>query len=203
MRNIIVFLGVLFAALASTPGQAEDKTMGRAILAGGCFWCLQSDFLKLDGVTEAVSGYSGGTIPNPTYQNYHDDVPGHDPHVEVVQVDFNTSKLSYEAVLDYFFRHIDPTDNGGQFCDRGAAYRPVVYYGSEAERITAERKKAEVAKLIGQPVLVDVLPATAFWAAEDYHQNYHLKNPVRYKYYRWNCGRDQKVQAIWGGVTKE
>src|SRR5204863_410747 len=135
---------------------------------------------------EAVSGYSGGSRPNPTYEDYHDvDAANPVPHVEAVRVTYDPSKLSYQKLLDYYFRHIDPTDGGGQFCDRGPAYRPVVFVGNEAERKTAESKKAEVAGQLKQKVAVEVLDAPTFWPAEDYHQDYANKNPVRYKYYRW------------------
>ena len=171
-----------------------------AILAGGCFWCVQTDMEKLPGVVKTVAGYTGGTIPHPTYQNYHHPEMGQTSHVEAVQVTYDPAQVSYEALLDYFFRHIDPTDGGGQFCDRGAAYRPVIFVADEAQRQTATMKRDDVAKLLKKDIKVEILPATKFWAAEDYHQDYHTKNPVRYKFYRWNCGRDQRVKEVWHGV---
>lgn len=170
----------------------------KAVLAGGCFWCLEHDMLKLDGVVDAVSGYSGGTIPNPMYENYHDEIVGQTPHVEVVEVTYNPAKVSYGAVLDYYLRHIDPTDGGGQFCDRGAAYRPVIFTATAAEAAVAATTLKEVATKLGKPVAVEVLPATRFWVAEGYHQRYAEKNPARYALYRWNCGRDAKVKSVWG-----
>ncbi|MBI1363468.1 MAG: peptide-methionine (S)-S-oxide reductase MsrA [Proteobacteria bacterium] len=197
-KNILYALG-LVATVVASPVRAEDSKMATAILAGGCFWCVQTDMEELSGVSKVVSGYSGGTIPNPTYENYHDQIDGYEPHVEVVEVTYDPAKISYDKLLDYYFRHIDPTDGGGQFCDRGPAYRPVIYYANDAEKAAAEAKKAEVARVLGAAVEVDVLPARTFWPAEDYHQDYHSKNPVRYKYYRWGCGRDQRVQQLWGG----
>ena len=149
------------------------------------------------------SGYTGGSRPNPTYEDYHDvDASNPVPHVEAVRVTYEPSGLSYASLLDYYFRHIDPTDGGGQFCDRGPAYRPVVFVANESERETAKIKKADVAQLIKQKVAVEVLDAATFWPAEDYHQDYATKNPLRYKYYRWNCGRDQRVEAIWSKVPQ-
>jgi peptide-methionine (S)-S-oxide reductase len=203
MRRLInafalVILGVV--VLASLSASAAERAT--AILAGGCFWCVEHDFRQLAGVTQVVSGYSGGSRANPTYEDYHDtDAENPVPHVEVVEVTYDPATLSYDALLDYYFRHIDPTDGGGQFCDRGPAYRPAVFVATDAERAAAEAKKTDVARLIGQPVQVEILPAAAFWPAEDYHQDYAEKNPVRYKYYRWNCGRDQRVEEVWSAAS--
>jgi peptide-methionine (S)-S-oxide reductase len=194
-----LLLALLAVAAGGGNTQAQETTMAKAILAGGCFWCIQADFLKLDGVVDAVSGYTGGSFDSPTYQTYNKPKAGQTPHVEALEVTYDPAKLTYAQVLDYYFRHIDPTDGDGQFCDRGAGYRPVIFVESDAERVAATAKRTEVAQLLNLPVRVDILPATRFWPAEDYHQNYHLKNPVRYKYYRWNCGRDQRVQQLWGG----
>ena len=186
----------------SSPGRAADQ-QAKAILAGGCFWCIEHDFLKLPGVTGVVAGYSGGSRSNPTYENYnHTDANQPIPHVEVVQITYDASRLSYDALLDFYVRHIDPTDGGGQFCDRGAAYRPVIFTMSEQERAEAKVKIEEVAKLISQPVAVEIAEAGRFWPAEDYHQDYAEKNPLRYKYYRWNCGRDQRIADVWGVATQ-
>ena len=170
----IVVAGTMLGATALA--EPAPKTAS-AILAGGCFWCLEHDMRPLPGVTEAVSGYSGGSRANPTYEDYHNvDAANPVPHVEAVRVTYNPAVLSYEKLLDYYFRHIDPTDGGGQFCDRGPAYRPVVFVGSEAERKVAEAKKAEVAHLLNQKVAVEVLNAQTFWPAEDYHQRYLKKH---------------------------
>ena len=198
-KAALVLLRIIVAGtmLGATALAEPAPTTASAILAGGCFWCVEHDMRQLPGVTEAVSGYTGGSRPNPTYEDYHDvDAANPVPHVEAVRVTYNPAVLSYEKLLDYYFRHIDPTDGGGQFCDRGPAYRPAVFVGNEAERKVAEAKKAEVAHLLNQKVAVEVLNAQTFWPAEDYHQDYASKNPIRYKYYRWNCGRDQRVEAL-------
>lgn len=199
MKTLLsVLAGVLAlagaATLAPATAQAADAATAKAILAGGCFWCLEHDFRALPGVVKAESGYSGGSIANPTYANYHDvSDAAPNPHVEVVEVTYDTAKLTYEKVLDYYFRHVDPTDGGGQFCDRGPAYAPVIYTANEAEKAAATAKSAEVAKLIKTKVAVAIRDAKKFWPAEDYHQDYADKNPIKYKFYRWNCGRDQRV----------
>jgi peptide-methionine (S)-S-oxide reductase len=206
-RILLSVLGTLALITANlTPAVAADPAVAAgkasAILAGGCFWCVEHDFRQLPGVVDAVSGYAGGSRAKPTYQDYHDtDAANPVPHIEVVQVTWDPSKLNYAQILDYYFRHIDPTDNGGQFCDRGPAYRPAIFAGTADEKTMAEAKSAEVAKLIKKPVAVDILPAAQFWPAEDYHQDYAEKNPLKYKYYRWNCGRDQRVQAVWSVAT--
>ena len=195
---------IMVGAMLGTTALAQAApTTASAILAGGCFWCVEHDLRQLPGVVDVVSGYTGGSRANPTYENYHD-VDAADPvsHVEAVRVTYDPSRLSYESLLDYYFRHIDPTDSGGQFCDRGPAYRPVVFVGNATERKVAETKKAEVAHLLKQNVAVEVLDAQTFWPAEDYHQDYASKNPLRYKYYRWNCGRDQRVDTIWKNVQR-
>ena len=196
-RTVMACLLSVFT-LASPAPAAEKAT---AILAGGCFWCVEHDLRGLAGVTDALSGYSGGTRANPTYEDYHDtDDANPTPHVEVVQVSYDPARLSYRDLLDDFVRRIDPTDGGGQFCDRGPAYRPVIFVKTAQERQTAEEVLAGVSMAIGEPVAVEVLPSSAFWPAEDYHQDFAEKNPLRYKYYRWNCGRDQRLEAVWSGA---
>jgi peptide-methionine (S)-S-oxide reductase len=204
-KPIVGILSLIAAAtlLAAMVHAQSASTTASAILAGGCFWCVEHDLRELPGVIDVVSGYSGGSRPNPTYEDYHDvDAANPVPHVEVVRVTYDPARLSYASLLDYYFRHIDPTDGGGQFCDRGPAYRPVVFAANDDERKVAEAKKTEVAGLIKRPLAVEVQDAQAFWPAEDYHQRYADKNPLRYKYYRWNCGRDQRVEMIWQGVQR-
>lgn len=183
--------------------QPISSTRSTAILAGGCFWCVESDLEKLNGVVDVVSGYSGGSRQNPTYENYHDtDTTYPVPHVEVVQVTYNPSVIDYGRLVDYFLRHIDPTDGGGQFCDRGPAYRPVIFVANDTERTIAHDRIAFAQKVLNTPIAVEVLDAGTFWPAEDYHQDYHRKNPTRYSFYRWNCGRDKRVQKIWSNVSE-
>ena len=201
------FLAALFALMLGTFAAGSmayaDGPTATVVFGGGCFWCMEHDFRQLKGVVKAVSGYSGGSIANPTYDNYHDVSTANPvPHVEVAEITYDTTKLTYDQVLDYYFRHVDPTDGGGQFCDRGPSYRPVIFYGSEAEKTAAEAKKVEVAKLLNAKIAVEILPAKTFWAAEGYHQDYADKNPLKYKFYRWNCGRDQRVTQLWGKLTQ-
>lgn len=178
---------------------ATTATSAKAILAGGCFWCLQHDLMPLSGVINTSVGYAGGDRPNPTYKTYHDlNAQYKVPHIEVVEVTYNPSKLSYTKLLSTYLRKIDPTDNGGQFCDRGPAYRPAIFAATADEKAAAQTALQDAATMIGQPVKVDILPAATFWAAEDYHQHYASKNPARYNFYRWNCGRDARVKAVWG-----
>ena len=202
MKRIYLALALCLTAVSIAGTEARAQTAkATAVLAGGCFWCVEHDFLQLAGVIKAVSGYSGGSRPNPTYENYHVvDAQNPAPHVEVAQITYEPFKLSYAALLDYYFHHIDPTDGDGQFCDRGPAYRPVIFVRNEEERKVAEAKKAEVAELIKQPVAVEIAEAKAFWPAEEYHQDYADKNPVRYKFYRWSCGRDQRIEEVWSAA---
>ena len=184
---------------AQTPKLQIDKTAtsypantDTAIFAGGCFWCVESDFEKLPGVYEVVSGYTGADMQNPTYRK-------HGMHVEGAKVFFNPDVVSYETLLDYYWKHIDPTDNGGQFCDRGNAYIPVIYARPD-QMEAAENSKAEIkaTKPFSDPIRVPIRAAKTFWDAEDYHQDYYKKNPIRYKYYRNGCGRDKRINQLWG-----
>jgi methionine-S-sulfoxide reductase len=192
-------LGYISLIIMSLSSHAETIKTESATLAGGCFWCIETDFEKLDGVIEAVSGYAGGDRPAPTYQNYNK--PSGEfktPHIEVIQVTYDPAKLSYKDILEYHVRHIDPTDGDGQFCDRGPGYRPAIFVKNDEQRQTTQQVLKETADIIGQDVNVDVLDDAPFYMAEDYHQNYSKKSPVRYKFYRWNCGRDQTIAEIWG-----
>lgn len=180
----------------------SPQSTAQTIIAGGCFWCVESDMEKLPGVIDVVSGYAGGSRPNPTYENYHDlDDRWTVPHIEVVQVTYDPQKLSYEALLDYFLRHIDPTDGGGQFCDRGPAYRPAIFVHGPDQESAAKARLEAAAHLLKTSIHVDILPDAAFWPAEDYHQDYHRKNPLRYGFYRANCGRDRRVKQLWGKIS--
>ena len=163
-----------------------------AIVAGGCFWCVESDFEKLPGVYEVVSGYSGGDMLNPTYRN-------HGKHVEVAKIIFDPTVVTYRELIDHYWMTVDPTDDGGQFCDRGHAYIPVIYARPD-QMEAAENSKAEIEQIkpFSDPIKVPILAAKTFWDAEDYHQNSYKKNPVRYKFYRTGCGRDKRVAKLWG-----
>ena len=168
----------------------------KAIFAGGCFWCVESDFEKLKGVSEAVSGFTGGTLENPTYSG------NHKGHYEAVEITYDPSIVSYQQLLHYFWRHIDPFDARGQFCDKGFSYLSAIFVANQNERDLAEKSKQKVIdKFPDQTVVTPILDASTFYPIEgdeSFHQDYYKKNPVRYKYYRWNCRRDQRVQEIWG-----
>ncbi len=190
---VSIALGVtLFIA---GPNPASARTEGDfpeiLVVAGGCFWCVESDFEKLDGVGDVLSGYGGGAKQNPTYRD-------HEGHLEVAKIPYDPSVISYRALVDYFFRHVDPLDDGGQFCDRGYAYTTAVFYQNDAERNAAEASKAAAEKQLGETVVTPIRAFENFWIAEDYHQDYYKKNPLRYKFYRTSCGRDRRVKAVWG-----
>ena len=182
------------------PGESPASTE-TVVLAGGCFWCLESDLEKLPGVVEAVSGYSGGHVANPSYRQV---TSGNTGHREVVEVTFDSQVLPLEDLLQVFWRNIDPLDNGGQFCDRGEQYTSAIFVATAQQRDVAEASlDAAQAQLAHQPIATPVLPAAAFYPAEDYHQNYAKTHPVRYKYYRWSCGRDRRLKQLWGDARSE
>lgn len=177
-------------------------TVETALFAGGCFWCLQPPFDKLEGVTKTIVGYAGGTSDNPTYEEVcHDKSP--DGHREVIQVQFDPAKISYEQIVRTFFINIDPTDAGGQFADRGRSYTTSVYVEGEAQRAAAERVVAELAQELGERIVTTVEAAPRFWPAEDYHQDYYEKAPLRYNMYKHGSGRPTKLAAIWGDKASE
>ena len=168
----------------------------KAIFAGGCFWCMESDFEKLDGVTDVISGFTGGTLENPTYGG------NHTGHYEAVEITYDPSKVTYQGLLDHYWVNIDPFDDRGQFCDKGFSYLSAIFVGNEAEKQMAEASKQKVIEQFPkQKVITPILPTTTFYPIkgdESYHQDYYKNNPVRYKLYRWNCGRDQRLKKIWG-----
>jgi peptide methionine sulfoxide reductase msrA/msrB len=181
--------------------KAEPKNLKTATFAGGCFWCVESDFEKVDGVVEAVSGYTGGQESNPTYQEVS---AGGTGHAEAVQVRYDPAKITYKQLLDVFWRHVDPTDAGGQFVDRGSQYRPAIFYHDEEQKRIAEESKADLGKSgrFSKPVVTEIVPLGEFYSAEDYHQDYYDKNPLRYKFYRRGSGRDQFLKRTWGAGAK-
>lgn len=189
--------------IADRPGDSASKPArdvpGQtfAIFAGGCFWCTESDFDHIAGVASTTSGYTGGQRANPTYKQVS---AGNTGHIEAVRVAYDPRRVSYTTLVDRFFRTIDPTDDGGSFCDRGYQYRSAIFVRSAEERRIAEAAKARVSRELGVPIATLILPAGNFYSAEDYHQDYYTNNPARYRYYRWNCGRDQRIEAIWSRV---
>ncbi|MEP5568027.1 MAG: peptide-methionine (S)-S-oxide reductase MsrA [Halioglobus sp.] len=183
---------VLSALLMLGSYQAMAET-AVAHFAGGCFWCMESDYQGRDGVIDVVSGFTGGTLENPTYKGKHDG------HFEAIEVTYDPDVVSYQELLDLFWVSIDPFDNAGQFCDKGFSYRSAVFPGNAEEKALAQKSlEAVAARFPDQQVHTEIRDANRFWPVEEYHQDYYLKNPVRYKYYRWNCGRDQRLEAIWG-----
>jgi len=191
-------------ALIMSSLQAEETTSNSAasntesiVLAGGCFWCIESDYEKLDGIINVVSGYSGGKSKNPTYKQVS---AGNSGHIEVVEVTYNPQVIKHAQILDYFWRHIDPTRDDGQFCDRGPQYRPAIFYKNNTEKqaILKSASHIEKTKSFKEPLKVEFIQARPFYPAEDYHQDYYKKNPVRYKYYRYSCGRDARIEELWG-----
>ncbi len=174
--------------------------MEKATFAGGCFWCMEPPFEKTAGVSDVVSGYTGGRVKNPTYEEVS---AGGTGHLEAVQVTFDPSKVSYETLLEVFWRNIDPTDAHGQFVDKGAQYRPAIFYHSEEQRKAAEESKKRLAASgrFDKPIVVEILKAEAFYPAEEYHQDFYKKSTVRYKFYRYGSGRDKFLEKKWGGET--
>lgn len=195
------FFGGVAPQIDAMAGENEaaiaTEGLETATFGSGCFWCAESNFDKLPGVVSTISGFMGGKTKNPTY---HEVSTGRTGHVEVVQVKFDPKKISYKKVLDYYWMTTDVVDGGGQFCDRGNQYRPVVFVYSPEQRKIAEEGKAalDASGRFDKPVAVEIRDASDFTPAEDYHQNYYKKNPVRYQTYRWGCGRDQRIKQLWG-----
>jgi len=175
-------------------------TLESAIFAGGCFWCVESDFDKVDGVEETISGYTGGDTTDPTYKTHTQQ-----GHLEAVKVIYDPAKVEYAELVSYFFRHIDPVDAGGQFCDRGNSYTTAVFVDGDEERAIVEAEIAEIdaSNVLPAPVVTKVRDEVAFYDAEDYHQDYYKKNDIRYNFYRKGCGRDKRVKELWSGKAKK
>lgn len=187
---------IVFSANSTAAENANLEGAASAIFAGGCFWCIEADFEKLPGVIEAESGYINGHIANPTYRQVS---AGSSGHAEVAKVYYDPTKVSYEQLLDYFWRHVDPTVKDRQFCDVGNQYRTAIFYNSDAEKVAAIASKAALGKS-GKftTIHTEIAKADTFYPAEDYHQDYYKKNPIRYNFYRTTCGRDARVKEVWG-----
>lgn len=192
MRNVIAAATIAGCLLAPAAIAEELKT---AIFAGGCFWCVEADFDKVPGVVETVSGYTGGTVKNPTYPQV---TRGGTGHYEAVEITYDAEQVSFEDLLHTFWRTVDPLDPRGQFCDKGDSYRTAVFAEGPEQRAAAEASKVQAEQVLGQPVVTVIAEAAEFWPAEDYHQDYYTKNPLKYNYYRWSCGRDARVEELWG-----
>jgi len=197
MTRIAIVLTIWLATLVSAGAQqpADAAKRATAIFAGGCFWCVEADFDKVPGVISTVSGYLNGRTPNPTYEQVSRGGTG---HAEAVEIVFDPAKVSYEKLLDVFWRNIDPLAKDYQFCDHGDQYRSAIFYLDDEQRQLAEKSKAAVQARFKEPVQTEIAAAQTFYKAEDYHQDYHTKNPLRYKFYRFNCGRDARLQQLWG-----
>jgi peptide-methionine (S)-S-oxide reductase len=200
-------LALACAALVAGCGRAEAErpaapaAAGTALatFAGGCFWCMEAPFDALDGVLSTTSGYTGGSLESPSYEQVS---AGGTGHYEAVQVAYDPARVSYEKLLETFWRNVDPTDAGGQFCDRGDQYRTAVFAHDEAQRAAAEAslRAHQASGRFSAPLVTPILPAARFWPAEAYHQDYYRVNPVRYRYYRKSCGRDRRLEEVWGAA---
>jgi peptide-methionine (S)-S-oxide reductase len=195
---------VVVAALAgaiglATPSRAQDKT-AIATFAAGCFWCVEEAFDKVPGVLKTVSGFMGGTVANPSYEQVMTKTTG---HAEVVQVTYDPGKVTYQQLVDWFWRNVDPLDAKGQFCDKGSPYRSAIFYhGEEQKKVASASKQAlEASGRFKQPIATEITAAGPFYAAEDYHQDYYKKNPNRYQFYKHGCGRAQRLEQLWGKAT--
>ena len=206
---LLLALAALAAAVLAAAAEKETTTMSetnqelaRAIFAGGCFWCMEPPFEKLDGVHAVISGYIGGHQENPTYQEVS---AGRTGHAEAVEIRYDPAKVSYATLLEVFWRNIDPTDAGGQFVDRGSQYRSGIFFLNEEQQRLAEASKQalQASGRFAKPIVTEIVPATVFYPAEAYHQDYYKENPVRYKYYRWGSGRDQYLDKVWGEERKD
>ena len=192
---VLALLAGLAPLFVAPAGAEESAERAKATFAGGCFWCMQPPFEDLPGVVATTVGYTGGQKKNPTYEEVSAGGTGHAESVEVV---YDPRKLSYEKLLDVFWHNVDPFTRDAQFCDHGHQYRTAIFYHDDTQRRLAEDSKAQLAKRFGRTIETEVVAATEFYPAEAYHQRYHEKNPVRYRFYRWNCGRDARLKEVWG-----
>lgn len=183
----------------AAPATPAPTKVAVAVFGGGCFWCMEKPFDQMDGVLSTTSGYAGGQEQNPTYEQVS---AGRTGHVEVVEVRYDPERVSYAQLLNTYWRNVDPVAVNRQFCDAGPQYRSAIFFVDEDQRALAEASRAELQKSFQQPVATEVLPVVRFWAAEDYHQDYYLRNSIRYSYYRGRCGRDARLREIWGAPAQ-
>ncbi len=199
--GFIFLVATLLGGLAALPAKAQElqppppEGLRTAVFAGGCFWCMVHPFEALNGVRSVISGYTGGSLANPTYEQVS---AGGTGHIESVEVVFDPAKVGYQTLLDVYWRNVDPFDAKGQFCDRGNQYRPAIFVADDEQKALAQASKRELEKRFERPMATEILPAGPFYRAEDYHQDYYKKNPIRYKYYRFSCGRDARLEKVWG-----
>ena len=194
MRALVATLLCLAAV-----GAADAQERARATFAGGCFWCMEPPFDKLDGVVSTTSGYTSGHTTAPTFEQVS---AGRTGHAEAVEIVYDPGKVTYAQLLEVFWRNIDPLTANAQFCDVGSQYRAAIFVHDETQRRLAEESKRAVARTLGKDVVTEIVTASKFWPAEDYHQDFYKKNPIRYNLYRAGCGRDQRLEAIWGPATR-
>ncbi|HEY8021403.1 MAG TPA: peptide-methionine (S)-S-oxide reductase MsrA [Thermoanaerobaculia bacterium] len=185
---------------AATAPPAPGQPLAKAAFAGGCFWCMVHPFDQIPGVVKVTSGYAGGRTKHPTYEEVSSGETGHAESVEVV---YDPAKVTYQKLLDTYWHNVDPFTANAQFCDHGEQYRTAIFYATPEQKKLAEQSKAELQHRFKDPIVTQIVPLTEFWPAEDYHQDYYKKNPVRYKFYRYNCGRDRRLSQIWGAAPAE
>jgi peptide-methionine (S)-S-oxide reductase len=198
MPRLLLSIAFILAAVGTAAAQgAPQPAPGQAVatFAGGCFWCTESDFDKVKGVISTTSGYTGGKVVNPGYEQVS---AGGTGHAEAVEVIYDPSQVSYEKLLTYYWHTVDPTVKNAQFCDHGEQYRTAIFVRNDEERKLAEASKKKIEAELKQPVYTQIVDAGPFYAAEEYHQDFYKKNPTKYKFYRWNCGRDQRLEQLWG-----
>lgn len=197
MKALLIAGGIIIMASLSFAAQGQQQQTGRAVFAGGCFWCMEHPFDVIEGVLSTTPGYIGGHVPNPTYKQVSSGSTG---HTEAVLVEYDPERVGYEELLEVFWQNVDPLDAEGQFCDRGSQYRPGIFYGSDEQREAAQRSRSELdasGRLSGK-VVVEITEAGPFYPAEEYHHDYYKRNPIRYKFYRYGCGRDKRLNELWG-----
>lgn len=198
MQQVLTSLFIAIVLWVCGTGSAIASP-AQATFAGGCFWCMEHPFDELPGVTATTSGYMGGTVEFPSYRQVSSGTTG---HAEVIQIDYDSDRVSYETLLETFWHNVDPLDTRGQFCDKGSQYRSIVFYHNDTQLQLAEASKEIVEEQLAQPIATDILPAQTFYPAEAYHQNYYQTSPVRYRFYRFSCGRDQRLRELWGNVDE-
>lgn len=193
---LLILLNLLFAASSAiAQSEAFGDKYKTAVFAGGCFWCMEKPYDELGGVISTISGYTGGHKKNPTYQEVSSGTTG---HIESIRITYDTTKITYKDLLEVFWKNIDPLDPRGQFCDKGPMYVSAIFYSTEEEKKLSEESLKNVQTKFKQNIATRLIPATVFYPAEDYHQNYYQNNPIKYKYYRYRCGRDARLDDLWG-----
>jgi peptide-methionine (S)-S-oxide reductase len=194
---VLAVAAALSGSAAQGAAPAASASVATATFAGGCFWCMEGPFDRVPGVLSTTSGYTGGTVKRPSYEQVSSGTTG---HAESVEVAYDPSRVTYAQLLDVFWHNVDPTDGGGQFCDRGHQYRTAIFVHDDEQRRLAEqsKKELEASGRLKKKVVTEIVAASDFYPAEDYHQDYYKKNPVRYKFYRYNCGRDERLKELWG-----